>query len=161
MCVYRQHLKRAVPRGLKEEFVALSEGKVFTMDEVSGNGHCLFACVLSGIIDMQQGVTNPERQLRNAQEKQKGKSEVCMFTIGALLAMKIYLWKAGKDLDTYHYTGQRVSDEEIVLCVASGPVSSTHLKHCSCHPSLGQQLQEVSCDCLWQGSCRHQSFEKT
>jgi hypothetical protein len=128
MCVYRQFLRRVVPQGVDGEFAALSDGKVFTMDNVSGNGECLFACVLLGIDDIRQGVTNPARQLRNAQEKQQGKKELCTFTIGALLAMRIYLWKAGKDIDTYQYSGQRVSDEEIVLCIASGPVSSTHRK---------------------------------
>jgi hypothetical protein len=128
MSVYRQYLRRAMPRGNDGEITALSDGKVFTMDEISGNGHCLFACVLSGIIDMRQGVTSQERQYRSARERQQSRAEVCMINIGDLLSMRIYLWRVAKGIDIYQFSGQRVSDDEIVLCVASGPVSSTHSK---------------------------------
>jgi hypothetical protein len=95
------------------------------MDDVSGDGHCLYAVVLTGIADMQQGVAYPARQLRDAQERQRGGEELSKLTIGALGEMKVYAWKLQSN-KTYHFSMQRVSDEEIVLCISSGPVSSTH-----------------------------------
>ena len=108
--------------------LASSDGKVFTMDDVRGDGHCLYDTILLAINAMQRGVTSPERLLFEAQEIQRGDDEIQTITIGALGDLKLFAWK-NQPRATPQYFKQRVGDDEIVLCLLSGKVSLTHHKY--------------------------------
>ena len=135
--MYRQYLRRVVRHGADGEVIS-PDGKAFTMDDIIGDGHCLFTCVLVGLDDLQHGVASPDRLLRNAQEQQRGETELTTLDIGEFHGMKVYLWRL-VNKTTKHFHFQRISDDEIVLVVMSGPVSVTHHKKpCSFHSFLGQ-----------------------
>ena len=109
--------------------IAATDGKVFTMDDEPGNGHCFFGCVQKGLVDLQQGVALPAHKLREAKEMQKGDGHMAAINVGAL-EMKVYSWRltGGKNGFT-HYVGQRITESLIVVCVMAGPVSLTYHKY--------------------------------
>jgi hypothetical protein len=99
------------------------------MDDVPGDGHCLFGCVQKGIEDMHNGAASPSSQLRHAQEIQGDDGQpVAVIKAGPLNDLKVFSNKKATH-GGYLFLGQRVDSTQIVCCIISGPVSLTQHKY--------------------------------